>query len=84
MKVRKPTSRFRLWLANLTVGGSLFAFSGCDPEIKDTLLGGVQGAVTGLVTTFIDAVFVILARNGEEETLTTVRAIFEHLDRFFC
>ncbi len=83
MKVRNPISWFRVWLAGLTAGGSVFALSGYDPEIKATMLDGVQTAVTGLATTAIEAVFITLARDGEEAA-TTVRAVFEHLDRFFC
>jgi len=83
MKVRKLGTRSWVWLVNLTVGGAVFAFSSCDPEVKSTMLSGVQTAVTGLVTTFIDAVFIILARD-DDTTSSTVRAVFEHLDRFFC
>lgn len=45
------------WMAVAFVGGA-FALSGCQPEIRDTLLSGLQDAATGLASTFLDALFI--------------------------
>jgi len=46
-------------LVALAIGGSVMqiSFSGCDQQLRDTLLTGIQASVNGLVTTFINAFF---------------------------
>ena len=39
------------------VGGSAFALSGCDPEVRTTLLSGLAQTSTGLTTALITAFF---------------------------
>lgn len=45
----------------LAMGGSAFQLSGCDPEVRATLLTGLQQTSTGLATTLVSAFFLSLA-----------------------
>jgi hypothetical protein len=44
----------------LAVGGSAFQLSGCDPEVRSTLLEGLQTTTTSLSTALISAFFLSL------------------------
>ena len=59
MKARSFLTRHprKLLLALLAGGFVAQAFSGCNPDLRDTLLTGVQTSITGLVATMIDAFF---------------------------
>jgi hypothetical protein len=48
----------------LAVGGSAFQLSGCDPQVRSTLLSGLQTTSTGLASTLITAFFLSLADDG--------------------
>ncbi len=52
----------------LAMGGSAFQLSGCDPEVRSTLLSGLQATTTGLSTALISAFFLSLA---DDETTGT-------------
>jgi hypothetical protein len=65
--VCRTASHGRLML--LIVGAAVHALAGCDPAVRQTLLGGVQSATTGLATTFIQAFFQSLT-SVEEPTVT--------------
>lgn len=75
--------RGRIWLYTLVSGGGLFVLEGCDPTVRDTVLGGVGSAATGLSSTFIEA-FIQSLMAEEEETVTTVKAIVEYGTQFFA
>lgn len=62
--------RGRAWLATLTMGGA-FVLGGCDPAVRDTVLGGLQSVSTDLASTFIAAFFESIAAQ-EEEAATTI------------
>lgn len=49
---RKIMRRMATWAAC-----GMFVLSGCDPQVKDTILSGLNTASTGLSATFIDALF---------------------------
>ncbi|MCK4343222.1 MAG: hypothetical protein KAY37_16030 [Phycisphaerae bacterium] len=75
--------RGRKWLLTLAAGGGLFVLESCDPTVRDTVLGGVGSAATGLAGTFIEA-FIQSLQADEEEVATTVKAILEYLPQFFA
>lgn len=81
--MRALLTRSRLWLLTVAAGGGLFVLEGCDPTVRDTILGGVGSAATGLASTFIEAFFQSLMAD-EEEAVTTVRAIIETVPQFFA
>jgi putative exporter of polyketide antibiotics len=54
----------------LAAGSGAFVLSGCDPNVRDTVLSGVEAATTGLFTTAVAAFFQSL--QSEEEIPTTV------------
>lgn len=54
----------------LLAGGISLQLSGCDPEVRDSILTGVQTSVTGLVTTMINAVFTSF-QNADDTTDTS-------------
>lgn len=67
----------RRWMSRLAVIGlgSGFVLGGCDPTVRDTVLGGVSEAATGLASTFIQAFFKSLtATDPNSDTPTTVQA----------
>jgi len=54
--------RSRTTLGRLLAGASLWLLVlGCNEEVRTTVLGGIQSALTELVTTLIDALFLSLA-----------------------
>lgn len=76
--------RGRIWLLSAVSGGSLLVLSGCDPNARDTILGGVESSVTTLLTTFIQAFFESVLATDDDSTVTTVRAIVEQVPEFFA
>ena len=75
--------RGRIWLLSAVSGGSLLVLSGCDPTVRDTVLSGVEGATTTLITTFIQAFFESVLSPEDEGTVTTVKAIVERIPEVF-
>lgn len=53
----------------LAASGGMFVLTGCDPTVRDTVLGGVEGAASSLSTTFIQAFFESLAKDPNSSTL---------------
>jgi len=82
--MRRLLLRGRIWLVSAISGGSLFVLGGCDPNVRETVLAGVEGATTTLITTFIQAFFESVLAPEDEGTVTTVRAITEQLSQFFA
>jgi len=58
-------------VATLAVGGSVFQLSGCDPNVRTTLLGGLQTTSQTLATSLISAFFLSIAPDNADGTLTT-------------
>ncbi len=44
----------------LAMGGSAFQLSGCDPEVRTTILTGLQETTAGLTSTLVSAFFLTL------------------------
>lgn len=53
----------------MALGSGVFVLTGCDPTVRDTVLGGVEGAASSLSTTFIQAFFESLAKDPNSSTL---------------
>ena len=81
--MRSLLTRGQFWLLTVASGGSLMALDACDPAVRDTVLGGVGTAATGLATTFIQA-FIQSLTAEEEGAATTVRAILDYVPQFFA
>ncbi|MFQ5412212.1 MAG: hypothetical protein ACE5EC_07930 [Phycisphaerae bacterium] len=71
----KPRRKLWLFLAKhwapLLAGGVALQFNltGCDPEVRTSVLGGIQASLTGLLTSVINAFF--LAIQGTSDTTTS-------------
>lgn len=74
--------RFRRWMAGAAIGLTMYQLSGCDPAVRDAVFSGVESATIGLATSFLQALFLVL--RPEEETTTTVRAIFDQAAALLC
>lgn len=61
----KRTLRQRMYriVAALAVGGSAFQLSGCDPDVRTTLLTGLEGTTQSLSSALISAFFLTLENN---------------------
>lgn len=70
--------RSRVKWAAMALGGSL-VLSGCDPTVRDTVLGGVQMASSGLVTSLIAAFFESLAADAADDASQIVMSAIEML-----
>jgi len=64
-------SRFMRFATAVAVGGSAFQLSGCDPNVRTTLLGGLESTTQSLSTALISALFLSLDNNNSTD-LTTV------------
>lgn len=85
MKVPFGSARLHKWARQFAAGGMLFgAFSGCDANVQDTLVGGLQSTAVGLATTLIDALFETFATGGSDGGLTTVKVIVEEAVRYLA
>jgi hypothetical protein len=79
--MRNMLFRGRMWLLTTAAGG-LFVLSGCDPDVRDTVLGGVETAVTTLITTFVQAFFETVLK--PDDGAATVKAFVEQLPNYFA
>jgi hypothetical protein len=52
----------------LALGGTAFQLSGCDPQVRSTLLSGLQTTTTGLMTTLVSAFFLSLADDNSNSS----------------
>ncbi len=55
----------------LAVGGSAFQLSGCDPDVRTTLLTGLEGTTQALGDALISAFFLTLEDDDTNTSLTT-------------
>src|SRR5262245_8404876 len=69
--------RGRIHLVAWTFGGSVLVLQGCDPGVRDTVLGGVESAGTTLATTFIQAFFQSLTAPDDNNTTTGTTKVFD-------
>jgi len=75
--------KFKLWCLPLLTGATAIQFSGCDPTIKDTVYTGIQSSTVGLVTTFVNALFLAI-RPDADDTVTTTKMVVEQLLDKLC
>jgi hypothetical protein len=75
--------RGQKWMLLMASGGGLLALDTCDPTVRETVLGGVGSAATGLAGTFIEA-FIQSLTAEEEGAATTVKALVEYVPQFFA
>lgn len=61
----------------MLTGGTVFVLSGCEPNVRDTVLAGVETAAGNLAATFIAAFFQTLEE--PEEVATTVKAFITEM-----
>lgn len=81
----KPRRKPRLltlarWAPLLTAGLALqINLGGCDDEVKDKILTGIQTSIMGLVTSVMDAFFLSISGAGTTTTTTqtTVKAVID-------
>ena len=69
--MRSKLRRGLVWLAALSMG-TPFILTGCDPQVRDTVLGGVQGASQTLLSTFVQAFFESLTPKDDDDAATTI------------
>jgi hypothetical protein len=67
--MRRLVNRARKWTLSVALGSGM-ALGGCDPTVRDTVLTGVEGASTTLITTLIQAFFETLQPEEEGEPTT--------------
>ncbi len=75
---RKPWTFHAIRWTPLLVGGLALQFNvtGCDPEVRDAVLNGTQTAMTGMLTSIINAFFLSLQGSGSTSQ-PVVQAIFD-------
>lgn len=67
----KLSNRFCRFAVGMMLGGSMFQLSGCDPNVRDALLAGLEGTTTSLTNTLISAFFISLEDDADGGSLTT-------------
>lgn len=73
--MRKMKRRGGILLTLATISGSGFVLAGCDPAARDSIIGGVEGSATSLLSSFVTAFFdTIRARAARQQQATTVMA----------
>ncbi len=84
MKLRRPKSWLtfaKRWAPFLAGGLALqINLTGCDPEVRNAVLTGVQESMTTLFSSVIEAFFLSLRDAGSSSTTqSVVKAAFESL-----
>jgi len=73
--MRNIMRRGGILLAMASISGSTFVLQGCDPTARDSIIGGVEGSATNLLSSFVTAFFdTIRARAARQQQATTVMA----------
>ncbi len=77
LKSRKPMSLKLVRWAPFIAGGIALQvnLSGCDTEVRDTVLTGIQTSLVGLVTSMLDAFFLTIQNIGGTDATQTTKAI---------
>ena len=71
MKRQSIRSRLVRTAMAISIGGSVFAFSGCDPAVRTTLLTGLETTTQTLSQALISAFFLTLQNDDDGSGLTT-------------
>lgn len=70
--MRRTRYARKQWILSSSVGAA-FVLGGCDPTVRETVLGGVATAANGLTSTFIQAFFEsLLTEEQPSDAPTTV------------
>lgn len=68
------------WIPLLAGGWALqFNLTGCDTEVRNTVLTGIQTSFTGIIDAVIAAFFLSLQDSGSSTSQPVVQAVFENL-----
>lgn len=59
-------SRFMRTVCAVLVGGSAMQLSGCDPQVRSTLLDGLEATTSSLSSALISAFFLTLQNDDED------------------
>jgi hypothetical protein len=87
MKLRRKPRLFTTarWAPLLATGIAFQVnLGGCDQEIKDTILTGVQTSLQTLVTSVMDAFFMSISGAATTTTQTTVKAVIDTATTWFA
>ncbi len=86
MKAPLVSARWQWWARRMTVGGGLVfgVFSGCNPEVRDLLVTGLQDTTVGLLNTLLNALFAGFLSDSGGGGVTTVQVVFEELTRWLA
>ncbi len=68
MRNRSFGKRLMRTMMALAVGGSAFQLSGCDPNVRSSILNGLSSTTTSLADTLIGAFFVSLQNDNTGTT----------------
>ena len=73
MRNRNLKQRFMRSMMALAMGGTAFQLSGCDPDVRNALLGGLNSTTNSLADALIAAFFISLENdvNGSGGVTTT-------------
>lgn len=82
---RKPLILIARKWAPLMLGGAMLQInlSGCDPEVRNSVLTGVQTSLTGLIGSLINAFFLSL-QNAGSTSQPVVKAIHDVAQTFLA
>ena len=76
-------SKLRLCCMSLLTGATVWQLGGCDPTVKDTIFSGIQASTVGLVTAFVNALFLAIQPDSDD-TITTTKAVIEQVIDKLC
>ncbi|MGB2986945.1 MAG: hypothetical protein WBE26_13820 [Phycisphaerae bacterium] len=71
MTKRSFRARFMRAAMAVAIGGSAFQLSGCDPEVRSTLLTGLETTTQSLSTALITAYFLSLEDDDASSGVST-------------
>ena len=84
---RRRVSRWltaKRWAPILAGGLALQVnLTGCDPEVRNAVLSGVQTSLTGLITSILNAFFLAIT-DSSSTSQPVVQAVFENLSRWLA
>lgn len=85
---RRRVSRWLIakrWAPLLAGGLALQAnLTGCDAEVRNAVLTGVQSSLTGLITSILNAFFLSIQDTGSSTSQPVVQAVFENLSSWLA
>lgn len=81
MKSHKWVRTLRRAALPIVVGGAVFQLGGCDPNVRNALLSGLQTTVITLLTTLVNTFFLSLQAVTTPTSQQTVEAVFEQFRR---